>query len=382
MTSAVSPAWSSRPASDTPAQELFEELGGHCPGRGCRPGRFLRRGPQSPLYPRPPFGVGANMAFRRAALARIGGFDTALGAGTPTCAGEDTLALSLLLLGGYRIAYEPAALMRHHHRQDLAASPSDARLRSRAHGLLRALLRHRPAALAGLLRLAPAAYSYLRRNARLSTAATGPPPLPPGFRRQRWWMLAGPAAYLRSMRPAGPGGPAGAQVLIRPPQAGRPAVRKARHAARETAARAQGRVSAVALSAATGVAVAAAADTAGRLGHAGAPWADALYWLGQAMVLVPISVRLLSQRVVTAAETVALVVILTVAEYLIRICYSPAAFSYPDELEHWRSTVDVLQTGQLFTANDLLPISPHFPGLEEATSALASVTGLSVFHAA
>jgi len=152
-------------------------------------------------------------------------------------------------------------------------------------------------------------------------------------------------------------------VLIRPPQAGPPAVRKARHAARETAARAQWRVSAVAVSAATGVAVAAAADTAGRLGHAGAPWADALYWLGQAMVLVPVSARLLSRRVVAAAETVALIAILTVAEYLIRICYSPAAFTYPDELEHWRSTVDVLQTGHLFTANDLLPISPHFPGL-------------------
>ena len=170
-------------------------------------------------------------------------------------------------------------------------------------------------------------------------------------------------------------------MLIRPPQAGPPAVRKARHAARETAARAQWRVSGVAVSAATGVAMAAAADTAGRLGHAGAPWADALYWLGQAMVLVPVSARLLSRRVVAAAETVALIVILTVAEYLIRICYSPAAFTYPDELEHWRSTVDVLQTGHLFTANDLLPISPHFPGLEVVTSALASVTGLSVFHA-
>jgi glycosyltransferase involved in cell wall biosynthesis len=184
---------------DTPAQELFEELGGHCPGRGCRPAEFSGRGPQSPLYPRPPFGAGANMAFRRAALARIGGFDTALGAGTPACAGEDTLALTLLLLSGYRIAYEPAALMRHHHRRDMAGL----RRQMRGYGVgltayYAALLRHHPAALAGLLRLAPAAFGYLRRNARLSTAAAGPPPLPPGFRRQRWWILAGPGAYLRS----------------------------------------------------------------------------------------------------------------------------------------------------------------------------------------
>src|SRR6202044_1734457 len=78
-------------------------------------------GSQSPLFPLPPFGVGANMAFRRAALDRIGGFDVALGAGTPTSAGEDTLALTLVLRAGFEIAYEPAALMWHHHRTDLAS---------------------------------------------------------------------------------------------------------------------------------------------------------------------------------------------------------------------------------------------------------------------
>jgi hypothetical protein len=81
----------------------------------------------------------------------------------------------------------------------------------------------------------------------------------------------------------------------------------------------------------------------------------------------------------TAGETAALVTVLTVAEYLVKVCYSPAAFTYIDELEHWRSTVDILQTGKLFTVNQLLPISPHYPGPEEVTSALASITGLSVF---
>ena len=74
-----------------------------------------------------------------------------------------------------------------------------------------------------------------------------------------------------------------------------------------------------------------------------------------------------------------LVVVLTVAEYLVKVCYSPAAFTYADELMHWRTTTDVMQTGKLFTANNLLPISPYYPGLEEVTSALASITGLSVF---
>jgi hypothetical protein len=70
-----------------------------------------------------------------------------------------------------------------------------------------------------------------------------------------------------------------------------------------------------------------------------------------------------------------------VAEYLLKVCYSPLSFTFTDELLHLRSTVDVLQTGKLFTVNYGLPISPRYPGLEEATSALVSVTGMPVFAA-
>ena len=54
-------------------------------------------------------------------------------------------------------------------------------------------------------------------------------------------------------------------------------------------------------------------------------------------------------------------------------------FQFPDELQHWRSTYDVLTTHKLFTPNPALPISPHYPGLELATAAVSSVTGLSIF---
>jgi Glycosyl transferase family 2 len=85
---------------DNAVETLFEHIGGHSKGRGFTRDSFSRSGPQSPLYPLPPFGVGANMAFRRAALDRVGGFDVALGAGTPTGGGEDTLALTLVMLEG------------------------------------------------------------------------------------------------------------------------------------------------------------------------------------------------------------------------------------------------------------------------------------------
>ena len=96
-------------ALDTPAQELFERLGGHSKGREFERITFSRNGPQSPFFPLPAFGALANMGFRREALAKIGGMDVALGAGTPSQAGSDTLALTMTLLSGYDIAYEPAA---------------------------------------------------------------------------------------------------------------------------------------------------------------------------------------------------------------------------------------------------------------------------------
>jgi hypothetical protein len=140
-------------------------------------------------------------------------------------------------------------------------------------------------------------------------------------------------------------------------------------------------VSVVALIAAVGVLVASAAYAAGRAGYASSAWADRAYWLGQTLVVAPVAQRLLSRRRLTPNETVTLVMVLTVAEYLLKICYSPAGYTFPDELLHWRSTVNILQTGKLFTANYGLPIGPRYPGLEEATSALISVTGLPVFAA-
>jgi hypothetical protein len=125
--------------------------------------------------------------------------------------------------------------------------------------------------------------------------------------------------------------------------------------------------------------VAAAAYSAGRLGYANSRAADLAYWLGQALILIPVASRLLSLKYLTASETAGLVVVLTVAEYLVKLCYSPTGFSFVDELAHWRSTVNLLHTSKLFTVNYMLPIGPRYPGLEEVTSALASLTGLSVF---
>lgn len=187
-------------ALDTQAQEWFEQFGGHSKGRGFTPAVFSAQDGQSPVYPLPPFGAGGNMAFRREALLAIGGFDVALGAGTVACGGEDTYAFSRVLLGGYRMAYQPSAFVRHHHYADLAGLSRQ--LRGYGTGLTAyyaALMRRDPKVLGTLVALIPTAFRDLRGRDSLTTATMRD--FPPSLRReQRMGMLAGPFAYVRSAR--------------------------------------------------------------------------------------------------------------------------------------------------------------------------------------
>ncbi len=61
-------------------------------------------------------GSGNNMAFRTAALRRLGGFDEALGAGSPARGGEDLDVFRRVLVAGHVLVYAPEAVIRHHHR--------------------------------------------------------------------------------------------------------------------------------------------------------------------------------------------------------------------------------------------------------------------------
>jgi hypothetical protein len=123
----------------------------------------------------------------------------------------------------------------------------------------------------------------------------------------------------------------------------------------------------------------AIAYTFGRFGVRGGV---AVSWVGTVLIFAPIAVRLLLLRShLGRYEPAGLAVLVAVTSFLTKLCFSPLSFSFPDELQHWRSTADVLRTHHLFTANPALPISPHYPGLEIATSAISSVTGLGIFGA-
>lgn len=140
------------PASlETQAQAWFEAYGGF--GKG-----FLRQeyGPEhpapDPLYPLSPgiFGSGNNMAWRREAFLRIGGFDERLGPGRATKAGEDLDLFLRLVTGGGRLTYTPHAVVWHEHRRELAALRGQ--LRGYGTGLAAMFLVHamRPGGLAGI----------------------------------------------------------------------------------------------------------------------------------------------------------------------------------------------------------------------------------------
>jgi GT2 family glycosyltransferase len=104
---------------DTPAQRWFEQFSGF--GKGLEPRRF-DTGPNAAsdrlLFPYwgAAFGSGNSMAFRRDALLEIGGFDPALGAGSPAKAGADIESFSHVIIRGGRLAYEPRAVCWHDHR--------------------------------------------------------------------------------------------------------------------------------------------------------------------------------------------------------------------------------------------------------------------------
>jgi len=114
-------------------------------------------------------------------------------------------------------------------------------------------------------------------------------------------------------------------------------------------------------------------------GRVGAVWSTACYWIGLFVILIPIAVRLIYPKVIRQ-ERIGLIIKLGLCFYLVKLCYSPLEFKFPDELQHWRTETAILETNHLFSDNQSLPISPLYPGLEIVTNALINLGGLSIFN--
>jgi glycosyltransferase involved in cell wall biosynthesis len=188
---------------ETPAQLLLEEFGGYAKGFERRVWDADAHRLDAPLYPYTvgAFGSGANAAFRRDALADLGGFDGALGAGTPARGGEDIDIYVTCIQRGYRIVYEPAAIVRHAHLR--AMDQVHDKIRDYGVGLgamlTKHLLRDRSSATAVLARVPSGAFHLLsaRSTKNAARSATYPRSL---IVAEIEGLLYGPVAYLRSRR--------------------------------------------------------------------------------------------------------------------------------------------------------------------------------------
>lgn len=187
---------------ETRAQYWTERHGGFGKGLARKvfdPRQSDRYGPLFP-YAAGAFGSGANMAFRRETLSRMGGFDAALGAGTMARGGDDLAGFFAALDAGYQLAYEPGAIVWHHHRRNQDG------MRRQAYGYgvglgayLTKLIGDDPARMATFLRRFPAALRHLfsRKSGKLER-------LPGDYPRrlvwsERWGMVMGIPGYLRSL---------------------------------------------------------------------------------------------------------------------------------------------------------------------------------------
>lgn len=113
----------------TPTQRYFEQRVSWSNSLTCRVFDTADPPAGSPLFPFQVglYGTGANFALRRAAVLSMGGFDEALGVGSPTGGGEDIDMFVRVLVAKWQLVYEPAAIVWHRHRDDVPALQSQAR---------------------------------------------------------------------------------------------------------------------------------------------------------------------------------------------------------------------------------------------------------------
>lgn len=187
---------------ETQAQMWIEQFGGFSKGFERKIFDLNDNRHSSVIYPfnLGVYGSGANMAFRTSALREIGLFDPCLGAGTAAMAGDDLVGFFEIIHRGYKLVYEPAAILQHFHRQDYAG------LRRQVYGygvglvasLVSIIMRHPQLLLAILLRV-PAGVHYLldpKSTKNVKKQADYPEEL---TRHELQGMIYAPFAYLKSL---------------------------------------------------------------------------------------------------------------------------------------------------------------------------------------
>jgi hypothetical protein len=119
---------------------------------------------------------------------------------------------------------------------------------------------------------------------------------------------------------------------------------------------------------------------ANALSRAGGAPPNLLYWAGIVLIALPILYRLTSEDA-SPRERLLLVCLLGLGLYGVKLVRDAPIFTFADEFLHGYNSNQVSHFHHLFHANPILETSRYYPGLESATSALRTLTGLDSYAA-
>jgi hypothetical protein len=133
----------------------------------------------------------------------------------------------------------------------------------------------------------------------------------------------------------------------------------------------------LAFTAAVGVFLCAVANAMSRATESPSPL---IYWAGVLLIALPIFYRLTGQDL-SARDRLALVCLLGLSLYAVKLVRDAPIFTFSDEFIHAWNSNQISHHHHLFHASPVLEISRWYPGLEGATSALRGLTGLDAYAA-
>ena len=103
-----------------------------------------------------------------------------------------------------------------------------------------------------------------------------------------------------------------------------------------------------------------------------------LWYVGMVVVVAPFAALLLVPGR-TAHQRLGASLAMTLIVYASWLLSNPLVSTRFDENLHVTTLVDLVENAEFFQLNSMLPVSPHFPGLELATAGVHWLTGLPLF---
>lgn len=133
----------------------------------------------------------------------------------------------------------------------------------------------------------------------------------------------------------------------------------------------------LAFSSAAGVLICSVANALARGGNEPT---QVLFWFGVLLIAVPIFFRLSSSQA-TGTERLALLALLGLALFGVKVTRDAPIFTFSDELVHAYNVHQIGVHHHLFHQNPIIAVTARYPGLEGATSALTMLSGMSTYAA-